>query len=156
MIGAGILFRIGRKAAIKLARRVGGRYLHNKGVLPSRWYLREALDALAEDNILEVIRALDTGRKGRAHKWEMIRQQAVFRCRLLKEGHARSLRRIKSLDESGRLKNTPESDRKKAVDLHREALGILSDYEIALMDLNAQRPSDLKKSRFDGAMNTDS
>ena len=55
MIGAGFLFRIGRKAALKLARRAGGRYLHDKGVLPSRWYLREALDALAEDNIRGVI-----------------------------------------------------------------------------------------------------
>ena len=156
MIGAGFLFRIGRKAALKLARRAGGRYLHDKGVLPSRWYLREALDALAEDNIRGVIQALDNGRKNRSKKWVMIRQQAVFRCRLLKEGHANSLRRLKALEESGGLKNTPESDRKKAAALHREAIGILSNYEIALMDLDAQQPSDSKKNRFDDALNTDS
>lgn len=129
MIGAGTLMRIVGK--------VGGPLLDRLGILPPRWYLHDALQALSEDDIPRVIRCLKRGGGRKSERWELIRQQAVFRCRVLNETHTRALQRLEKIGEVGCLQKTPENDLRQAIELHRLAIRILSGYEESLQRLIA-------------------
>jgi hypothetical protein len=128
MIGAGTLLRVLGKS--------GTRFFDRLGIMPPRWFLRQALDALSEDDLPLVIRSLTRVGKGRSHHWELIRQQAVFRCRILKDTHAKALQRLEGLKESAFLVKLDRNDLRQAMDLHCLAIRILSNYEDHLQELD--------------------
>jgi hypothetical protein len=128
MFGAGILLRV--------VGRAGGKLLDRLGVLPARWYLREALEALSKDDLPRVIRSLERARGGNPRHWELIRQQAIFRCRVLNETHMKALQRFENLQKAGGFATTTESELEQAMELHRLAVRILSGYEATLQNLH--------------------
>lgn len=127
MIGTGTLLRLLGKG--------GARVFDRLGVLPPRWFLMQALRALSEDDLPMVMRCLTRVRGRRSKRWELIRQQAVFRCRLLKEKHQLTLKRLANLKDSGFLTKTKADQVKRAMDLHRLAIRILASYESYLQSL---------------------
>ena len=101
MIGLGILFRMFKKTL--------GKPLENTGALPTRYYLQEILRSLDNDNIGEAVRLLKMSRGALVDKsrWEMVRQQVIFRCRVLKDVHGKRIslieKKIKELRKHGKL-----------------------------------------------------
>jgi hypothetical protein len=97
MIGLGILLRI--------LRRLLGKRLENTGALPTRYYLGEILRSLDHDNMEEAVKLLKMSRGALIDKsrWELVRQQVLFRCRVLMERHGRRIRLIEDRVEA--LKN---------------------------------------------------
>jgi hypothetical protein len=128
IFGVGILLRV-------LAG-PGGRVLDRLGVLPNRWYLRKALSALSEDDLPKVIDHLRQGGGQGSERWELIRQQTVYRCRTLSVNHVQKLERLQKVKKSGGIRNTPENDLDKVMDLHQEAIQLLAGYEADLQSLN--------------------
>jgi hypothetical protein len=114
----------------------GGRVLERLGVLPHRWYLREALSALSEDDLPKVIHRLRRGRGKGSARWELIRQQTVYRCRMLSVNHAQKLERLQKVKKAGGIRNTPENDLDEVMGLHQEAIQLLAGYEADLQSLN--------------------
>jgi acyl-CoA reductase-like NAD-dependent aldehyde dehydrogenase len=105
--------------------------------------VQEAVDALSRDDLAGVIRSLGRVRKkGRSRLGELVRQQAVFRCRLLLERHERELARLRVLHAGARCLADMDGDRvQEVMDLHRRALRILARYEASLQRLAPSRPS---------------
>jgi hypothetical protein len=101
MIGLGILIRI--------LRRILGKPLANSGALPTRYYLHEILDSLDQDNIGQAVRLLRISKGAIVDKsrWELVRQQVLFRCRVLIEKHGKRIEtienRMKERRKGGRL-----------------------------------------------------
>jgi hypothetical protein len=85
MIGFGTLFR--------MLKRLLGKPLEDTGALPTRYYLHEVLNALDHDNIGEAVKLLKMSKGALIDKsrWEMVRQQIVFRCRVLRERHRKRI-----------------------------------------------------------------
>ncbi|MBW2057337.1 MAG: hypothetical protein JRH07_09510 [Deltaproteobacteria bacterium] len=141
MIGLGVLIRILRKAA--------GRPLEKAGVLPTRFYLREILEALDRDDVGRALRLLTLSRGAWVDRsrWELVRQQVIFRCRLLMEHHDRRIRLIE--DRQRRLENkrrypwrwfrkAPAGNRGGCEDLlalERRARALLEKYEAELKSM---------------------
>ena len=90
MIGLGTLFRMLKKLL--------GKPLENTGALPTRYYLHEVLKSLDHDNIGEAVKLLRMSKGAVVDKsrWEVVRQQIIFRCRVLRERHRK---RINFLEE---------------------------------------------------------
>jgi hypothetical protein len=85
MLGLGTLFRV--------LKGLLGKPLEDTGVLPTRYYLREILEALDHDNIGEAVRLL---RKSKGalidrSRLDLVRQQIIFRCRVLREQHRKRI-----------------------------------------------------------------
>ena len=97
MIGLGILFRIFKGFL--------GKSLKNTGALPTRYYLHEILRSLDHDNIGEAVKLLKMSKGALVDKsrWELVRQQVLFRCRVLMGRHCRRIRSIE--DRIEKLKN---------------------------------------------------
>jgi hypothetical protein len=144
MFGAGILLRVIGKSGINLFDRLG--------VFPPRWFLVQALGALSEDDLPMAIRFLERVRGRNSHRWELIRQQAVFRCRLLKESHKLSIERLERIKDSGLLPEKSRGDLQKVLNLHSLAIQLLSGYEsklLALSSLKRPNPNRHPKGRSD-------
>ncbi len=141
MLGLGTLFRV--------LKGLFGKSLEDTGVLPTRYYLREILEALDHDNIGEAVRLL---RKAKGalidrERLDLVRQQIIFRCRVLRERHGK---RISYLE--GRIK-AHKTNRKlpwrwfrkepaerlayyeKTLDLEKQAQDLLEQYEMELKDI---------------------
>ena len=90
MIGFGTLFR--------MLKRLLGKPLENTGALPTRYYLHEVLNALDHDNIGEAVKLLKMSKGALIDKsrWEMVRQQIIFRCRVLRERHRNRIRLLEA------------------------------------------------------------
>jgi hypothetical protein len=141
MIGLGTLFR--------MLRRVLGKPLEDTGALPTRYYLHEVLRSLDHDNIGEAVQLLRMSKGALVDKWrwEMVRQQVIFRCRVLKDGHSKRIRliekRIPELKKHGKLpwqwfqKKPVEklAQYEEALTLEKSARAILEKHEIELKDI---------------------
>jgi hypothetical protein len=141
MIGLGTLFR--------MLKRLLGKPLENTGALPTRYYLHEVLNALDHDNIGEAVKLLkmskgaliDTSRR------EMVRQQIIFRCRVLRERHRKSIHlleaKIKAHKKRGPFpwqwfhKKPAEKllHYEKALVLEKQAQALLEQYEMELITM---------------------
>ena len=141
MIGFGILFRMLKKLL--------GKPLESTGALPTRYYLQEVLKSLDHDNIGEAVKLLRMSKGALIDKarWEMVRQQIIFRCRVLREQHHK---RINFLEEKIKEHNKHVKPpwrwfRKKPVEkliqyekalaLERQAQDLLEKYESELKDI---------------------
>jgi len=101
MIGLGTLFRMLKKLL--------GKPLENTGALPTRYYLHEVLKSLDHDNIGEAVKLLRMSKGAVIDKsrWEVVRQQIIFRCRVLTERHRKRInfleKKIKEHKKHGKL-----------------------------------------------------
>jgi hypothetical protein len=141
MIGLGTLFRM-LKGAL-------GKPLEDTGALPTRYYLHEILRSLDHDNIGEAVQLLrmSRGALGDRSRWEMVRQQVIFRCRVLKDGHSKRIRliekRIADLKKHGRLpwqwfqKKPVEklAQYEEALTLEKSARALLEKHESELKEI---------------------
>jgi len=100
-MGLGALFRILKRPLRKT--------LEQTGSLPTRYYLRRILESLDRDNIGEAVRLLSVSRGALVDRSrrELVRQQVLFRCRVLMKRHDRRIRsiegRIETLNRGGRF-----------------------------------------------------
>jgi len=141
MLGLGTLFRV--------VKRLLGRPLEDTGLLPTRYYVQEILEALDHDNIAEAVRLLRKAKGALIDRarLDLARQQIIFRCRVLRGRHAE---RISYLE--GRI-NAHKKNRKlpwrwlhkdpaekfgyyeKTLDLEQQAQHLLEHYEMELKDI---------------------
>lgn len=135
MVGLGILFRI--------FRRFVGKSLEDTGALPTRYYLNEVLNSLDKDDIGQAVKLLKISGGARVDKsrWEVVRQQVLFRCRLLMERHHKRIHtienRIKIIRNRGRIpwrwfqKEPTERlvEYENVLSLERRAQALLEQYE---------------------------
>ncbi len=158
MIGFGILLR--------LIKGFLGKPLENTGALPTRYYLHETLRSLDRDNIGEAVRFLRISRGALIDKsrWELVRQQVLFRSRVLMESHERRIRhiegRMKALRNQRKLPwrwfgkspidRLPQYENILAAEKSAQAL--LERYEKELRDMREAAPSDLLKGFPDIAL----
>jgi len=138
MIGLGTLFRMLKKLL--------GKPLENTGALPTRYYLHEVLKSLDHDNIGEAVRLLRMSKGAVIDKsrWEVVRQQIIFRCRVLRERHRKHINfleeKIKEHKKHGKLpwrwfhKRPTEKlvQYEKTLDLERQAQDLLEQCESEL------------------------
>jgi hypothetical protein len=88
---------VGLNALSKFFRKTIGPRIEALGLLPQRYYLHRALDALEEDNIDEAVRMLTlAGNDKKDARWRLICQQVIFRCRVLAAQHEKQLRRFET------------------------------------------------------------
>lgn len=123
----------GLGALVKLLRRTLLPSVEETGLLPRRYYVNFALDALAEDDMDEAVRCLELARSGaKSSRWRLVAQQVIFRLRVLKGLHNREL---KWLGEKMAASPDPEL-RGRMEELARaqnRAVAILSDYELRML-----------------------
>jgi predicted ATP-grasp superfamily ATP-dependent carboligase len=141
MLGLGTLFRVAKK--------LFGKPLEDTGILPTRYYVREILEALDHDNIGEAVRLLKKAKGALIDrsKLDFTRQQIIFRCRVLREGHKKRISyledRIKAYEKNQHFplrlfrKEQAESitQYQETLDLEREAHHLLEQYEAELKDI---------------------
>jgi hypothetical protein len=141
MIGFGTLFRMLKKLL--------GKPLESTGALPTRYYLHEVLKSLDHDNIGEAVKLLRMSKGALIDKsrWEMVRQQIIFRCRVLRERHRNRIRflegKIKAHEKHEKLPwrwfhKTPAEklvQYEKTLALEKQAQDLLEKYESELKDI---------------------
>ena len=100
MIGFGTLFR--------MLKRLLGKPLENTGALPTRYYLHEVLNALDHDNIGEAVKLLKMSKGALIDKsrWDMVRQQITFRCRVLRKRHSQRIRLLEGKIKAHKKRGT--------------------------------------------------
>ena len=87
---------VGLNALSKLFRKTIGPRIEALGLLPHRYYLHRALDALEEDDIDEAVRMVTlAGNDRKDARWRLVCQQVIFRCRVLASQHEKQLDRFK-------------------------------------------------------------
>lgn len=141
MIGFGTLFR--------MLKRLLAKPLENTGALPTRYYLHEVLNSLDHDNIGEAVKLLKMSKGALIDKsrWEIVRQQIIFRCRVLRERHCKRIRllegKIKAHKKRGPFpwqwfhKRPAEKllQYEKTLALEKQAQELLEQYESELKTL---------------------
>jgi len=141
VIGLGILVRI--------VRHLLGKPLEDSGALPTRYYLHEILKSLDQDNIGQTVKLLKVSKGALVDRsrWELVRQQVLFRCRVLMERHGKRIRsierRIMELKRHGRLpwrwfQNKPVEKLghyENALALEKRAQALLEKYESELKNI---------------------
>jgi hypothetical protein len=141
MLGLGTLFRVGK--------RLLGKPLENTGALPTRYYMREILEALDHDNIGEAVRLLRKAKGALIDRprLDLVRQQIIFRCRVLRQGHGKRISylegHIKAYEKNRtfprRWFRTDSIEKlahyEKTLDLEKQAQHLLEQYETELKDV---------------------
>jgi hypothetical protein len=141
MLGLGTLFR-----AVK---GLLARPLEDTGLLPTRYYVREILDALDHDNIGEAVRLLKKAKGALVDRarLDLTRQQIIFRCRVLRGRHAKRITYlegiIKAYKKNRKLPwrwiHKDPAERvgyyEKTLDLEQQAQNLLEQYEMELKDM---------------------
>lgn len=132
-----------------MLKRVLGKPLEDTGALPTRYYVHEILRSLDHDNIGEAVQLLRMSKRALVDKsrWEMVRQQVIFRCRVLKDGHSKRIRliekRIGELKKHGKLpwqwfqKKPAEklAQYEETLALEKTAQALLEKHEIELKEI---------------------
>jgi hypothetical protein len=141
MLGLGTLLR-GLK-------RLLGKPLVDTGLLPTRYYVREILEALDQDNIGEAVRLLGKAKGALIDRsrLDLVRQQIIFRCRVLRERHRKRINylevRIKAYEKNRKLprrwfrRDSAETLEyyEKTLELEKQAQHLLEQYEMQLEDM---------------------
>jgi hypothetical protein len=132
---------VGLSSLTKVLRRLLGPRFESSGLLPRRYYLLRALEALHGDDIDEAVRMISLAvlGSGGSAKWRLVCQQVIFRCRVLAALHERRLERIRleleKADGVVEIRNRYLSLQKA----EGRARTILKGYERRLLGLLARR-----------------
>lgn len=137
---------IGLNALSKLFRKTIGPRIEALGLLPHRYYLHRALDALEEDNIDEAVRMLTlAGNDKKDARWRLICQQVIFRCRVLAAQHEKQLHRFETeLEIFGKPSELVETYL-RLQNAEERAQDILRSYESSLLNqLNGSKSAPVR------------
>ncbi len=136
---------VGLNALSKFFRKTIAPRIEALGILPQRYYLHRALDALEEDAIDEAVRMVTlAGNDKKDARWRLVCQQVIFRCRVLASQHQKQLDRFKTeveiFGKTAKLTDTYLRLQKA----EERARDILRNYELSLF-------SQLNGRTFDSA-----
>jgi hypothetical protein len=137
---------VGLNALSKFFRKTIGPRIEALGLLPHRYYLHRALDALEEDNIDEAVRMLTlAGNDKKDARWRLICQQVIFRCRVLASQHEKQLRRFKTeMEIFGKPSELVETYL-RLQNAEERAQDILRSYESSLLNqLNGSKSTPVR------------
>ena len=125
---------VGLNSLSKLFRKTIGPRIEALGLLPHRYYLNRALDALEQDDIDEAVRMITlAGNDKKDSRWRLICQQVIFRCRVLASLHEKNMERLKKeIEIFGKSPGIRETYR-RLHETEAKALEILSNYETSLL-----------------------
>ncbi len=125
---------VGLNSLSKLFRKTIGPRIEALGLLPHRYYLNRALDALEQDDIDEAVRMITlAGNDKKDSRWRLICQQVIFRCRVLASLHEKNMERLKKeIEIFGKSPGIRETYR-RLHETEAKALEILSNYESSLL-----------------------
>ena len=134
---------VGLNTLSKLFRKTIGPRIEALGLLPQRYYLHRALDALEEDDIDQALRMVTlAGNNKKDARWRLVCQQVIFRCRVLAGLHQKQLDRFETemaiFGNSSHLGDTYLRLQKA----QERARNILRGYETALFNQLNGRKSD--------------
>lgn len=126
---------VGLNALSKFFRKTIAPRIEALGILPQRYYLHRALDALEEDAIDEAVRMVTlAGNDKKDARWRLVCQQVIFRCRVLASQHQKQLDRFKTeveiFGKTAKLTDTYLRLQKA----EERARDILRNYELSLFN----------------------
>jgi hypothetical protein len=136
---------VGLNALSKLFRKTIGPRIEALGLLPQRYYLHRALDALEEDDIDEALRMVTlAGNNKKDARWRLVCQQVIFRCRILASQHEKQLDRFKiEMDIFGKPAELTDTYL-RLQEAEERARDILRSYELSLFaQLNGRKSDSL-------------
>ena len=124
---------VGLNTLSKLFRKTIGPRIEALGLLPQRYYLHRALDALEEDDIDEALRMVTlAGNNKKDARWRLVCQQVIFRCRILAAQHQKQLDRFKTeMDIFGKPSKLSDTYL-RLQEAEERAREILRSYELSL------------------------
>ncbi|MGD8370525.1 MAG: hypothetical protein PVG64_09600 [Syntrophobacterales bacterium] len=128
---------LGLNSLSKLFRKTIGPRIEALGLLPHRYYLHRALDALEADDIDEAVRMVTLAAPGKREnaRWRLVCQQVVFRCRVLASRHEQMLEQITlEMEIFGKNEDLSENYL-RLKQKEGKARDILKQYERFLMSL---------------------
>jgi len=134
---------VGLNTLSKLFRKTIGPRIEALGLLPQRYYLHRALDALEEDDIDEALRMVTlAGNNKKDARWRLVCQQVIFRCRILASQHQKQLDRFKTeMDIFGKPAELTDTYL-RLQEAEERARDILRSYELSLFAQLKGRKSD--------------
>ena len=139
---------VGLNSLSKLFRKTIGPKLEALGLLPHRYYLNRALDALDADDIDEAVRMITLASPGekKNDRWRLVCQQVIFRCRVLASVHEKQMERIKTeLEIFGKTADMRERYQ-RLQEAEAKAREVLRNYEHDLLDQLAESGSSAQPS----------
>ena len=124
---------VGLNTLSKLFRKTIGPRIEALGLLPQRYYLHRALDALEEDDIDQALRMVTlAGNNKKDARWRLVCQQVIFRCRILAAQHQKQLDRFKTeMDIFGKPSKLSDTYL-RLQEAEERAREILRSYELSL------------------------
>ncbi len=126
---------LGLNSLSKLFRKTIGPRIEALGLLPHRYYLHRALDALEEDDIDEAVRMVTlAGNDKKDARWRLVCQQVIFRCRVLVSQHKKQLDRFKTEMEIFGKPSELRDTYLRIQKAEERARDILISYELSLFN----------------------
>ena len=127
---------VGLNSLFKLFRKTFAPKFEGRGILPRRYYLFRALEALDEDDIDEAVRMITLAGldKKKSARWRMVCQQIIFRCRVLVSVHEKQMAQINTeLEIFGKTEDL-RNLYLRLQEVERKARDILKKYELQLLE----------------------
>jgi len=126
---------LGLNSLSKLFRKTIGPRIEALGLLPHRYYLHRALDALEEDDIDQAVRMVTlAGNDKKDARWRLVCQQVIFRCRILVSQHEKQLLRFKTEMEIFGKPSELTDTYLRLQKAEEQARDILRNYELSLFN----------------------
>ena len=126
---------LGLNSLSKLFRKTIGPRIEALGLLPHRYYLHRALDALEEDDIDEAVRMVTlAGNDKKDARWRLVCQQGLCRCRLLVSLHEIQVRRCETEMEIFGKPSELTDTYLRLQKAEEQARDILRNYELSLFN----------------------
>jgi hypothetical protein len=126
---------LGLNSLSKLFRKTIGPRIEALGLLPHRYYLHRALDALEEDDIDEAVRMVTlAGNDKKDARWRLVCQQVIFRCRILVSQHEKQLLRFETEMEIFGKPSELTDTYLRLQEAEEQARDILRNYELSLFN----------------------
>jgi len=126
---------LGLNSLAKLFRKTIGPRIEALGLLPHRYYLHRALDALEEDDIDEALRMVTlAGNNKKDARWRLVCQQVIFRCRVLVSQHEKQLDRFETEMEIFGKPSELTDTYLRLQKAEEQARDILRSYELSLFN----------------------
>ena len=127
---------LGLNSLFKLFRKTFAPKFEGRGILPRRYYLFRALEALDEDDIDEAVRMITLAGldKKKSARWRLVCQQVIFRCRVLASVHKKQMDQINTeLEIFGKTEDL-RNLYLRLQEVESKARDILKNYELQLLE----------------------
>jgi hypothetical protein len=127
---------VGFNSLFKFLRKTIAPRFEDRGLLPRRYYLHRALEALDEDDIDAAVRMIILAGldKKKGARWRMVCQQVIFRCRVLVSVHEKQMDQINTeLEIFGKTEDL-RTLYLRLQEVESKARDILKNYELQLLE----------------------